>query len=153
GDVCSHVCWKPPKKNSLFLINGPPTVPPAWLRFRLSDWCEKKLFALKSELRINQNPFACSVLAPLLVTTLTEPAELFPVSAAALLVWTENPSTASGKGNGMFSFCRLSLLPPLPKVKRPVFARPPLTASPTEPAESFDPPLDTPVDTTPGLSA
>src|SRR5215472_7152349 len=101
---------------------------------------------------MNQNAFACSVLVPLLVTTFTAPAELLPVSAPALLVCTENSSTASGKGNGMFSFCRLSSLSPPSRVKRTVLGRPPLIANATDPAESLEPPLDPPVGTTPGDS-
>src|SRR5580704_18792829 len=36
GSERKSVRWYPPKKNSLSLRTGPPTVPPYWLRFNVS---------------------------------------------------------------------------------------------------------------------
>src|SRR5207247_6728057 len=42
--------WKPANPNSLFLINGPPSVAPNWLRLSWSCWREKKLVAFRDVL-------------------------------------------------------------------------------------------------------
>ena len=46
GLLFSFLPWYPAKKNSLSLTIGPPSVPPNWLRFKLSRLGAKKLRAL-----------------------------------------------------------------------------------------------------------
>src|SRR5437762_12405713 len=47
------VDWSPPKTNSLFLISGPPSTPPNWLRFNESRFGAKALRAFIEPLRTN----------------------------------------------------------------------------------------------------
>src|SRR5207253_2775680 len=49
------VDWSPPKKNNLFLITGPPSTPPNWLRFSESRFGAKALRAFSEPLRTNSN--------------------------------------------------------------------------------------------------
>src|SRR5215467_4750497 len=106
---------------------GPPNVAPPWLRFKPSGDVEKKLLAFRSVFRMNQKTSPCTVLVPLLVTMLTEPAELFPTSRPALLVTMLNSCTASGNGNARLVLNRLSLLSPPSRVYLSWFCREPLT--------------------------
>src|SRR5579859_4604684 len=72
------VSWYPPKKNNLFFLMGPPTVPPNWLRFRPSVRRRPSaprpangLVALTMSLRRNSNRSPWNSLVPDFVTAFT----------------------------------------------------------------------------------
>src|SRR5881396_1677953 len=106
---------------------GPPSVAPVWFRLRPSGNREKKPLAFISVFRTNQKALPCTVFVPLLVTMLTEPAELLPNSRPELLVTMLNSCTASGNGNARLVLNRLSLLSPPSRVYLSWFWREPLT--------------------------
>src|SRR5215831_11167658 len=118
---------------------GPPSVAPVWFRLRPSGNREKKPFAFISVFRTNQKALPCTVFVPLLVTMLTEPAELLPTSRPELLVTILNSCTASGNGNARLVLNRLSLLSPPSSVYLSWFWREPFTESALTPGAEYAP--------------
>src|SRR5262245_26540455 len=99
GGSCRMVVpWYPPKKNSLFLVIGPPIVPPNWLRLIVSRLVAKAFRALKIPLRTNSNRLPWNSLVPDFVTRLTVPEDFMPFCADVALVSTLNSCIASGNG-------------------------------------------------------
>src|SRR5215471_8973311 len=92
--------WKSAKKNSLFFLTGPPTVPP--YSFQRGRGRPLKLLdhslALKKSLRRYSNRLPWNWLVPDLRLTLMTPPRNWPNSALGLLVITLNSAMASTLG-------------------------------------------------------